>query len=148
MVLVELLENTHRGIGVHQPVAILLEVPELARRGVVEGEDDGRGALRQIDAPVEVVVEAQQAIAALPEALEVAAEVVRGTGPPFLGQVDLVVLEDHDAPELIARELSGAVGQGREREDRDQGDGERREPLHWAAVFFARAGAGRRAAAV
>ena len=122
------LEDAHGAVGIHDPFPVLLDQLELARRGVVEGEDDGRGAARDGDLAVHEVVEGHQTIAALPEPLEITTKVARRAGPPLLGLVDLVVLEDHHAAELIRRELPGRDGDrpgqgageqaGAEREDK------------------------------
>ena len=113
------LEDPHRAIRIHDPLSVLLDELELSRRGIIEGEDDGRRASGERDLAIEEGVQRHQPVAALPEALEVATEIVRRAGPALLGLVDLVVLEDHHAPELVRRELSGR-GDGRPR----QGTGE------------------------
>src|SRR6266508_5539598 len=79
------LEDADGAVGVQHPVAAPLDQPELTGRRIVECEDDGRRAPGYGDPAVEEIVERYQAIAALPEALEVAAEVGRGAGPALLG---------------------------------------------------------------
>src|SRR6202040_4064524 len=98
------------------------DVAELAGRGVVEGEDDRAGAGGQRDLAVEVVGEGDGAIAALPEAGQVTLEVLGRARPAGLGVVDLVVLEDHHAPDLVGGQRGGlGPGQdGRAQADREQ----------------------------
>ncbi len=104
------LENPHGAIRIHDPLSVLLDQLELSRRGVIEGEDDGRGASGDRDLAIEEGVQRHQPVTSLPETLEVATEIVRRAGPALLGLVDLVILEDHHAPELVRRELPGRGG--------------------------------------
>jgi hypothetical protein len=155
MLTLELLEDADGALGIDLPAAVLLDVAELAGRGVVEGQDEGCGALRQVDPAVEVVAEGHRAIAPFPQPLEIPTEVGRRAGPALLGMVDLVVLEDHDPAELVDGEL-GRPGRLREQRGREEGDRRDRpgqpQTLQGCGVagdFFARVGfAGRRAAAV
>src|SRR5262245_10067261 len=99
MLALEGLEDADTRLGVDLDGAVALEVEELARRGVVEVEHDRRRPCRQADAPVEEVAQIDQAVALGVERLEVSAEVLGRPGPLGFRIVDLVVLEDHDAPE-------------------------------------------------
>src|SRR5205807_1287585 len=76
---------------------------ELARGGIVEGEDHRRRAGRQRDAAVEELAEGDEPVAPRVERLEIAPEVLGRARPALFGVVDLVVLEDHHAAELVGR---------------------------------------------
>src|SRR4029077_859426 len=115
MLALESLEDADGAIGVRHPFAVLLDHLKLAGRRIIEGEDDGRRAAGSGDVAIEKVVEGYQPVAALPEALEVAAEVCGGTGPALLGLIHLVILEDHHAPELVRLKRPGRGPRGNER---------------------------------
>src|SRR5438128_6349716 len=116
-------EDADGGLGIDREHAVLLDVAELTRRRVVEGEDDGRRAGREHDAPVEQVAKGDQPVALCVERPEVAPEVLGRPRPARLGIIDLVVLENHHAAELVGRELVGR-GERDQQERRDQGEGE------------------------
>src|ERR1700730_3535742 len=99
-------------VGVQHPLAVLLDELELARRGVVEGQDDRRGATPDADLAIEDIVERDETVAPLPEPFEVTPEVRGSAGPSLFGQVDLVILENHDAPELVRLEVAGRGRRG------------------------------------
>ena len=104
------LEDADGTVRIDQPLPVALDVPELAGGGVIEGQDHGRGPAGQGQLAVEEVAEGDEPVAALPQALEVPAEIGRGARPALLGGVDLVVLEDHDPPELVGRQGLGGGG--------------------------------------
>ena len=104
----ERLEDTDARLGIDLEGAVVLEVAELTGGGVVERENDRSRPGRQGDAPVEEVSQVDQPIALGVERLEVATEVLRRPSPALFGVVDLVILENHDAPELVGGELTGA----------------------------------------
>src|SRR5262249_61579671 len=122
MLALESLEDADTRLGVDLDGAVVLEVAELARRGVVEGEHNRRCPSRQVDAPVEKVAQVDQPVALRVERLEVATEVLGRPGPLRLGVVDLVVLEDHHAPELVGGELAGA---GERNNEQSRGENQR-----------------------
>src|SRR5206468_12822390 len=68
----ERFEDADRALRVDLELAVLLEVPELSGRRIVEGEDDGRGAGGHRDLAFDDAGQALQAIAARVERLEVA----------------------------------------------------------------------------
>src|SRR5205823_5364823 len=69
----------------------------------------------QRDLAVEIIAEGDETIAALPEPLQVAPEVLGRAGPARLRPVDLVILEDHDPTELVGGERLG-MQQGGQRQ--------------------------------
>ncbi len=111
----ECLHDADRAIGVEHPLAVLLDELELARRGIVEGQNDGRSATTDADPAVEDVVEGHQPVPPFPEPFEVTTEVGGRARPALLGKIDLVVLENHDAPELVWRKIAGRDHRGQER---------------------------------
>src|SRR5215510_5983673 len=108
MLALEGLENADTRLGIDLDGAVALEVAKLARRGVVEGEYDRRRPGGQGDAPVEEVAQVDQPVALGVERLEVATKVLGRPSPLRFGVVNLVVLEDHHAPELVGSEPTGA----------------------------------------
>ena len=99
-------EDADGAVGVQHPLAVLLDELELSRRGIVEGQDDGVVPRRTLIFPSSTSLRATSRYAALPESLEVTAEIGGRARPALLGQVNLVVLEDHDAPELVRRKIA------------------------------------------
>ena len=77
------------------------------------------------DLPLEEVVEGDQPVPALPESLEVTAEIGGRARPALLGHVDLVVLEDHDAPELVRGKIASRGRPGQERPGHEGDDAEK-----------------------
>src|SRR5262249_36990056 len=123
------LEDTDAGLGVDLDGAVALDVAELARRGVVEGEYDRRRPGRQADAPVEELAQVDQPVALGVERLEVTTEVLGRSGPLRLGVVDLVVLEDHEAAELVGGEPAG-TGERDEQQSRGKNQRENEQKFH------------------
>jgi hypothetical protein len=121
----ERFEDPDAAPGIDLDVAVLLEIAKLTRRRVIEGEDDGRRSGWHRDAAVEQRMQALQAVAARVQPLEVTTEVLRCPRPPLFGVIDLVVLEHHDAAQLVRRKRLGVSRerkQQREREDEDGAD--------------------------
>src|SRR5205807_942489 len=87
LLLDEVLQHADAGLGVDLELAVVLDVAELARRRVVEGQDDRRGAGRNGDPALDQRAQALQPVAAHVERLEVAAEVLRRARPALLGVV-------------------------------------------------------------
>jgi hypothetical protein len=118
------LENADGAVGIQHPLAVLLDELELARRGVVEGQDNGSGPSANADFAVNDIVESDQAVASLPKPLEVTPEVRGGAGPALFGLIDLVILEDHDAPELVRWKITGGGRRGQDRRSHERDDTE------------------------
>src|SRR2546428_6321570 len=101
------LEDADPGFRIDQDASVRFDVPELARRGVVEGEDDRRGPGGGRDASVEQIGEADQPVALRAERLEDAAAILGRPLPALLRGVDLVILDAHQAAELDWRAVRG-----------------------------------------
>src|SRR5438876_6958186 len=101
---------------VDHELAVLVDVAELAGRGVVEREHDGRRPHRERDLAVDQLVEPDRTVSLRVERLEIAPEVRGRPRPAILGLRHLVVLEDHHAPELVRGERLGPGGARRENE--------------------------------
>jgi hypothetical protein len=143
------LEDADAALGVDDPVVALLDIAELSRRGVVEREDDRARAGGQRDPAVDVVGEGHRAVAPLPQALQILPEVLGGAGPAVLGLVDLVVLEDHHAAQLVGRQRGGLRSRAGAGPEAHHEQGGREDGPHGYGVALVRAAVlGRSAAAV
>ena len=135
------IEDADGGLEIDREHAVLLDVAELPRRRVVKGKDDGRRAGREHEAPVEQVAQGDQPVALRLERREVTPEVLGRSRPARLGIIDLVVLEDHHAAELVGRELIGRGGRGQqERRGQDEAENQS-EPRCLASASFCRSAA-------
>ena len=128
----ERLQHPDARLGIDLELTVARDIAELAWRRVVEREDDRRRAGRDVDASVEQIVEGEQPVTARVEGLQIAAEILGRPRPPLLGVVDLVVLEDHDAAELVRRERLGPGERG-DQEGRGQDQRDDQEEPHLAA---------------
>ena len=134
----ERLEDSHRALRVDLQRAVGLDVAELPRRGVVEGEHDRRRPGRRHDAAVEQRVQRVQAVAPRVERLEVLSKVLGCARPAVLGIVDLVVLEDHQPPELVGGGLIGPGEGGEHQRGGQEQDGDECQPHRAASGILAR----------
>ncbi len=112
----ERIEDPHRAVRVDHELTVLVDVAELAGRGVVEREHDGRRPHRERDLAVDQLVEPDQTVPLRVERLEIVPEVSGRSRPAILGLRQPVVLEDHHAAELVRGERLGPGGARREDE--------------------------------
>src|SRR5687767_3775974 len=92
---------TDRARRVDLQHSIPLDVAELPRRCVIEGEDDWRQAVGQVDPAVDHLRHRHRPVPALVENLEVAAEGRWAALPPAIGLADQMILEHRNAADFV-----------------------------------------------
>lgn len=100
---VEVEPDAHGAVGGDFEFAVLLDIAELARGGVVEDEDDWAQAFGEVDLFVEDLLHGDRAVAVVIHGLEVRAEAVVIAAPAPIALFDEVIFQHRNAAQLIGR---------------------------------------------